>query len=339
NPHADAYRPGSSPRGTDPPFTPFRGGDWLDGRGAGDMKAGLSAAIFALDAIALAGFGLRGDVQVQSVVEEEITGNGAATLFDQGFVADAVFSPEPTDERLVRANSGVLKFRIATRGRPAHPREPAQGQSAIDLMVKLIAHLRVLERQWIEEGRSRRHFENLANPVALTIGTIAGGDWNASIPSDCVVEGRVGFFPGDDPRQRAAEFERFVERVQVEDPAFAGDRLVTLDWIGAIHAGYVLPEGGPAEACLRGAHATVAGGQDLQASVMACYLDAAGFGGAGGRSPRGYGPGPPENSRGARRGRAFPPQGVAQGGEQKEKCGWGPVGPRQRDTGQTGTPP
>lgn len=277
NSHVDVVPAASAHRWTAPPFEPRRDGDWLYGRGAGDMKAGLAASIFALDAVAKAGFSLLGDVQVQSVVEEEITGNGAATLFAEGFTADAVVSPEPTDEQLVRANAGVIKFRLETRGRPAHPREPESGQSAIDLMIRLIGHLRTLERRWIAERDGKRRFKDLANPVALTIGTISGGDWIASIPSDCVAEGRIGFYPGEDPKARAAQVEAFLEQIQAEDPAFAGERLVTLTWVGVMHAGYELPEDTPAEETLRAAHAATHAGADLQSYVMACYLDAAVF--------------------------------------------------------------
>lgn len=277
NSHVDVVPAGSSHRWTSPPFEPRREGDWLYGRGAGDMKAGLVASIFALDAIAEAGLSLTGDVQIQSVVEEEITGNGAATLFAEGFTADVIVSPEPTDEQLVRANAGVIKFRLETRGRPAHPRDPESGQSAIDLMVRLIGHLRVLEQRWIAEREDKRWFKDLANPVALTIGTISGGDWIASIPSDCVAEGRIGFYPGEDPKVRAAEVEAFVARIQVEDPAFAGGNLVSLSWVGVMHAGYALAEGTVAEDTLRAVHAVTHAGAALDAYVMACYLDAAVF--------------------------------------------------------------
>lgn len=277
NSHVDVVPAGSDHRWASPPFAPRRDGEWLYGRGAGDMKAGLVASIFTLDAIAKAGLSLLGAVQVQSVVEEEITGNGAATAFALGFTADAVLSPEPTDEQLVRANAGVIKFRLETRGRPAHPREPESGQSAIDLMIRLIGHLRTLEQEWIAERKGKRWFKDLANPVALTIGTISGGDWIASIPSDCAAEGRIGFYPGEDPKARAAEVEAFVKRIQSEDPAFAGNDLVTLTWVGVMHAGYELAENTAAEASLRGAHAAIHGGADLSTYVMACYLDAAVF--------------------------------------------------------------
>lgn len=223
NSHVDVVPAGSSHRWTSPPFSPRREGDWLYARGAGDMKGGLVASIFALDAISAAGFELSGDIQIQSVVEEEITGNGAATLFQRGYTADAVISPEPTDEQLIRANAGVIKFRLVTRGRPAHPREPELGMSAVDLMIRLISHLRVLEKRWIEEKQSKALFRGIRNPVALTIGTIAGGDWIASIPSDCEVEGRIGFYPGDNPLTRAAEFEAFISSLAKTDSAFVGD--------------------------------------------------------------------------------------------------------------------
>jgi acetylornithine deacetylase len=71
---------GSAHRWTRAPFTPRREGDWLYGRGAGDMKAGLVASIYALDAIADAGLKLRGEVQIHSVVEEEMTGNAQRRL-------------------------------------------------------------------------------------------------------------------------------------------------------------------------------------------------------------------------------------------------------------------
>lgn len=277
NSHVDVVPAGAAHRWKQSPFTPYQDGDWLYGRGAGDMKAGLVASIFALDAIEDAGVSLRGDVQVQSVVEEEITGNGSATAFARGYIADAIISPEPTDERLVRANVGVLKFRLSVRGRPAHPLDPEAGNSAIDLMVRLIAHLRKLESKWIDEKAAHPLFRSIPNPISFTIGTISGGDWIANIASDCEAEGRIGFYPGESPASRAAKFEAFLSEVQSTDPAFGGAGSISLEWVGVMHAGYELEEGGEAEQCLRAVHAAVNDGKDLVANVMPAYLDAAIF--------------------------------------------------------------
>ncbi|QRM32200.1 ArgE/DapE family deacylase [Microvirga sp. VF16] len=277
NAHVDIVPTGDPKRWQDPPFEATRDDDWLYGRGSGDMKAGLSAAIFALDAIRAAGLELTAPVQIHSVVEEEITGNGAAMAVASGLTADVVLIPEPTDEKLVRANSGVIKFAITLHGTPAHPREVSGGVSAIEAAMRLIEHLRQLEARWNEEGAIQPFFHNVENPAALTIGTINGGEWIASVPSCCRFEGRIGFYPGDDPHERVRELEAFVARIAVDDPLIQRCPAPIVEWVGVVHAGYTLAPGSDAEGILAEAHAAAhaPNGPALNSYVMACYLDAA----------------------------------------------------------------
>ncbi|QRM31818.1 ArgE/DapE family deacylase [Microvirga sp. VF16] len=277
NAHVDIVPTGDPERWQYPPFEPTRHGEWLYGRGSGDMKAGLSAAIFALDAIRAAGLELTAPVQIHSVVEEEITGNGAAMAVASGKIADAVLIPEPTDEKLVRANSGVIKFAITVQGTPAHPREVSGGVSALEAAMRLIDHLRKLEARWNEERPTRPFFDEVDNPAALTIGTINGGEWIASVPSCCRFEGRIGFYPGDDPQERVKEFGAFVAVVAADDPLVQRCPGPVVEWVGVVHAGYTLDPGSEAEAVLAEAHAAANApdGSPIQTYVMACYLDAA----------------------------------------------------------------
>jgi acetylornithine deacetylase len=277
NAHVDIVPAGDPKRWQYAPFEPVRDGEWLYGRGSGDMKAGLSAAIFALDAVRSAGFELTAPVQIHSVVEEEITGNGAAMALASGMVADAVLIPEPTDEKLVRANSGVIKFAITVEGKPAHPREVSGGVSALEAAVRLITCLRELEERWNAERETKPFFDEVDNPAALTIGRIDGGEWIASVPSSCRFEGRIGFYPGDDPHQRVKEFEAFVATAAADDPLVQRCPKPAVEWVGVVHAGYVLEPGSEAEAVLAEAHAdaNTRDAAPLQAYVMACYLDAA----------------------------------------------------------------
>lgn len=292
NAHVDIVPTGDPKRWRYPPFEPTRDGDWLYGRGAGDMKAGLSAAIFAMDAIRAAGFELAAPVQIHSVVEEEITGNGAAMALASGKVADAVLIPEPTDEKLVRANSGVIKFGVTIDGTPAHPREVNGGVSALDAAMRLIQLLRQLEARWNEERPTKPFFDDVDNPAALTIGTIDGGEWIASVPSSCRFEGRIGFYPGDDPHERAKEFEAFVAAAAAGDPLLQRCLAPIVEWVGVVHAGYTLAPGSDAEAVLARAHAdaNAPGTAPLQAYVMACYLDAAVYAVHAGMPSLVYGP-------------------------------------------------
>lgn len=277
NAHVDIVPAGDPNRWQDSPFKPTRRGDWLYGRGSGDMKAGLSAAIFAFDAIKAAGLELTAPIQLHSVVEEEITGNGAAMALASGHVADAVLIPEPTDEKLVRANSGVIKFAITVHGTPAHPREVSSGVSAIEAAIQIIDHLRKLEARWNEERVTKPFFESVENPAALTIGTIRGGEWIASVPSSCCFEGRIGFYPGDNARERMKEFEASIATMAAQDPLVQRCSEPVVQWVGVLQAGYTLAPGSEAESVLAQAHiaADVPDGTPLKAYVMAAYLDAA----------------------------------------------------------------
>ena len=77
NGHIDVVSPEPSDMWSSPPFTARREGEWMYGRGAGDMKAGLAAIVGAVRGLRQLGVEPLAPVQLQSVVEEECTGNGA----------------------------------------------------------------------------------------------------------------------------------------------------------------------------------------------------------------------------------------------------------------------
>lgn len=291
NAHVDVVPTGPAEDWGDEPFSAKIDDGWLYGRGAGDMKAGMSAIVYAMEAIKRAGIKPTGTVQIHSVINEELTGNGAASMLAAGLTADAVLIPEPTDEQLVRANSGVIKFRLTVRGRPAHPREPERGSSAIDLAIRLATRLKELEADWIAEKIEHPGFEKIENPVALTIGTIAGGEWIASLPSRCIMEGRVGFYPGDCVSVRRKMFEQFIQEVWRSDPGFFNGPEPKVEWVGVCQAGYQLEMSGSAENVLGNAHLVARRSPtSLPDYVMTCYLDSALYANHGGIPSLVYGP-------------------------------------------------
>src|SRR5438105_15603847 len=90
------------------------------GRGAADMKSGVTAMLFAVRGLREAGVELAGDVLAQLVIDEECTGNGTLACLASGAVADACIIPEPFGLSMVAAHPGVLWARITVRGRAAH---------------------------------------------------------------------------------------------------------------------------------------------------------------------------------------------------------------------------
>ncbi|KMO38711.1 acetylornithine deacetylase [Methylobacterium variabile] len=269
--HVDVVPPGPADLWTHPPFEPVVEGDWLYGRGGADMKAGHAANLFALDALRRIGLQPAATVTLQSVVEEESTGNGALMTHLRGYRADAVLIPEPEEEMLVRANTGVLWFRVEVRGRPVHVREMGTGANAIDAAYRVIGALRELEARWNADKAGRPHFEGEAHPINLNIGRIEGGDWASSVPAWCRIDCRIAIYPGRSAADAAREIEAAVQAF-ARDDAFLSNSPPHVTFHGFFAEGYVLEEGSEAEAVLGRAHEAATGGA-LQSFMTAGYLD------------------------------------------------------------------
>nr|WP_204251412.1 M20/M25/M40 family metallo-hydrolase [Exiguobacterium sp. N4-1P] len=101
---------------TRPPWEPWQKDGWLYGRGAGDMKAGIAAMVMAVEAVRQAGVEINFPLTLQTVIEEECTGNGALACLHQGFSGDFVLIPEPFGAQIYAGQVGVLWFRMRLDG-------------------------------------------------------------------------------------------------------------------------------------------------------------------------------------------------------------------------------
>ena len=269
--HVDVVPAGPADLWTHPPFDPVVEGDWLYGRGGADMKAGHAANLFVMDALRRIGLQPAATVTLQSVVEEESTGNGALMTHLRGYRADAVLIPEPEDEKLVRANTGVLWFQVEVRGRPVHVREMGTGANAIDAAYRVIGALRALEERWNAAKAGRPHFEGEAHPINLNIGRIEGGDWASSVPAWCRIDCRIAIYPGTQAAEAAREIEAAIRDFARADP-FLSNTPPRVTFNGFFAEGYELAEGSEAEAVLGRAH-RAATGAPLRSFMTAGYLD------------------------------------------------------------------
>lgn len=247
-------------------------GDRLYGRGAGDMKAGAGANVFALEALKRIGLQPAAPVYLQSVVEEESTGNGAMQTFLRGYTADAVLIPEPEDNKLVRTCGGVLWFEVEVRGIPVHVREMGEGANAIDAAYRVIGALREIETKWNAQKGEMRGYEAEPKPINMNVGIIEGGDWGSSVPAWCRFQVRISIYPGQKARDKLREIKDHIAGFARGD-RFLAQNPPKITQNGFNAEGYYLEPGSEAEEALARAH-QVAFGAPLETLTTPAYLDA-----------------------------------------------------------------
>ena len=183
NGHIDVVSPEPNDMWSSPPFTARREGEWMYGRGAGDMKAGLAAIVGAVRGLRQLGVEPLAPVQLQSVVEEECTGNGALACVLAGGPADAVIVTEPTSLAIQTSQVGVLWFQVIVRGRPAHAGEATIGANAIEASFSVVEALRALEVEL--NVAPPAPYDVYERPIHLNVGVIHGGDWPSTVAAEC----------------------------------------------------------------------------------------------------------------------------------------------------------
>ncbi|HST13063.1 MAG TPA: ArgE/DapE family deacylase [Terriglobales bacterium] len=196
NGHIDVVPTGSETLWADSPWSGTIREGQLYGRGSCDMKAGVTANIFAIQVLQSLGFRPAADILVESVIGEESGGAGTLTTIVKGFKADAAIITEPTRLHLCPVQSGALTFRIRVAGRAIHACMKPYGVSAIEKFYVLLQSVQQLERRRHVEYKNPL-YEDPNNIAPVNFGTLRAGDWPSTVPDELVVEGRFGVLPGE----------------------------------------------------------------------------------------------------------------------------------------------
>ena len=165
------------------------------GRGSCDMKAGIAAAVYAVEAIRRAGVVLPGTVEVSGTVDEESGGfAGVAWLAQHGRLStartDFCIIPEPLNvDRICIGHRGVYWFEVTAHGQIGHGSMPFLGVSAIDGMSRLLQSVR---DDLIPRLAARRTAMPVvpegARAATLNINGIVGGQAVDGIQTPCVAD-------------------------------------------------------------------------------------------------------------------------------------------------------
>ena len=217
--HTDVVPPGDPATWTAEPWSGEVRDGALYGRGACDMKGGVSAILGAVRALRDSGAAdaLGGELIVAFVPGEEDGGQGTLAAIRARATGDLAIIPEPSNLDIVVAHAGAITFRLTVPGRAAHASQRREGVSALD---NLFVILRALEAD--ETARNTAETDPLMTALGLPyptiIGIVSGGEWASTVLDRVVADGRYGVRLGQTPADAAADLRRAI------DAANAGDR-------------------------------------------------------------------------------------------------------------------
>ncbi|HWT94741.1 MAG TPA: M20/M25/M40 family metallo-hydrolase [Solirubrobacteraceae bacterium] len=185
-------------------FTPRTEGDRLIGRGAYDMKGGLSAMMCALKDVAAQD---RVRVVFTCVPDEEsedVERHSIDWLVrEHGITGDFAITGEPTDLHIGIQAKGVLALRAAVTGKSAHGSTPWMGDNAI-----LKAH-DAFRR--IETLPFSRESSDLFDRPSINLARINGGDAFNKVPDRCEMDVDIRYLPNQDPGAILAQIREIAD--------------------------------------------------------------------------------------------------------------------------------
>ena len=169
------------------------------GRGTSDMKGGLLAGTLAMVYLTEAEVQLRGDVTVESVVNEEHAGNGTLDLVRRGYTADGAIVLEPTNNEVAVSHAGGLYWQLNVPGRSRSPGarwsgNTLEGVSAIEKLPVVIDALLDLENLYNSKA-SDDPMEKGRAAFSMVIGRVSGGHYETVSASEVVLRGGAYFSP------------------------------------------------------------------------------------------------------------------------------------------------
>ena len=274
NGHIDVVPVGNASMWRSPPFAPRLEGDRLYGRGSADMKAGIIAWLNAFRALQAVGMEPAAPVYLQSVIEEECTGNGALACLVQGYHADAAIITEP-GESLLHAQLGVMWLTLEVTGIPVHAMVAHTGTNAIDAARNLVTELKLLEREWNEPARRHALWCAHEHPINFNLGRLSGGEWASSVATTAVAEVRLSFYPDMSREWVREQVEQRLAEAHAASP-MRDSIAYTVTYRGFQSEGCVLDAAAPVLAELGRCHREVTG-QEAELTVSTATTDARTF--------------------------------------------------------------
>ncbi|HET7911960.1 MAG TPA: ArgE/DapE family deacylase [Pseudolabrys sp.] len=217
NGHTDVIPVGNGEGWSDDPWSAKVKDGRIYGRGSCDMKSGVASHILAVEFLKKAGIKLQGDVYINIVVDEEISGHGTLDTVIRGYKADAGISGETSGLAVQPACIGRIWFEIEIQGKPAGIQRRYQGVSGIELGYKITKAVEALEAKRVA---SVKHplYPKAIDALPCMIGAFHAGNFPSSFPATCLLKGSMATVPGEDHDGVKRSLVEHIAKTAAEDP-------------------------------------------------------------------------------------------------------------------------
>ena len=202
------------------------------GRGACDMKGGVAAMIHAATILHRLGLRLKGDLFIESVIDEETGGPGTRSTIERGYRPDFAVVAEPTDLTIFPVEGGLEWLRVTIVGRSGHSalryktvHAGGQGSAvnALEKGAKILAAVQDLERAWAVRKVHPLMPAGITtiNPGVMAAGSGGGQDGMpnvmtavSTLPDYCSLELSLKYLPSEKTEEVRAEFDEVARIVR-----------------------------------------------------------------------------------------------------------------------------
>lgn len=191
---------------TDPFAGELRGG-YVYGRGACDMKGGLTAILAVGSFVSQIRATLTGELMMHFAIGEERGEPGTASLLEQGFGGDAGIVVEPSALQVATSQRGLAFYEVTLRGEACHAGFPQVGRNPLLDLPQVLETLREYE----VELSSRSH--PLLPSGTSTPTMVHAGTQPNSVPATCQITVDRRLLPGETPEGELEELRARLARI------------------------------------------------------------------------------------------------------------------------------
>jgi acetylornithine deacetylase len=184
-----------------------------------------------MDALLETGIKLKGDLQMQFVVDEENGGNGTLDAILHGYRGDATIFLEPTSPNfLVISSRGAQFFRINVPGKEA-PIEHTR--TTVNVIEKAFLLFQAVQSyaSWRAAGADHPLYDWDPTKIPVAVCKIQAGSWPSTFPSLCFMEGSLECLPGEDIETTKEQFKAYLLEAASQDD-WLKENPPQIEWFG-----------------------------------------------------------------------------------------------------------